>query len=175
MLNNYFEHCINCSYNPKNGFISTKVVRAQTPLAVENNCSKTLLVFQAPGKDEWSQGRPLCSENSRSAAARIRSALKRLNLNRHDFNITNAVQCLPNSAASSRDKPPSANAQSCCLIGLKNDIELIAYTKIVVFGSIAKKSIYKLGYCKDSRFIFLRHPSGGLSNEKLDSALKPAM
>ncbi len=172
MPNHYYKHCKDCDYNLANGFAPTEIIRPKTPLSVENNSSKTLLVFQAPGYAEWSEGKPICSENVHSAAARIRNALKRLKLNRQDFNITNAVQCLPNKAASGRDKSPTANARKCCLKWLKIDIESTAYRKIVVFGRVAEQSVGDLGYSNDKRFSFLRHPSGGLSNEELDRTLE---
>jgi uracil-DNA glycosylase family 4 len=172
MPNEYREHCTSCDYNPANGYSPERVTRSCTPLSIEKNSERVLLIFQAPGVEEWLIGKPISGNNPNSAAARIRNALNRLSLNRTDFSITNAVQCLPGKAASGRDKRPSSTAQRCCSKWLRIDIESADYSKVVVFGDMAKKSVADLGFLNDRRFLFLRHPSGGLSNDCLDRAFE---
>ena len=167
-FNNY---CNTCPYNPKNGH-SVAQNNQPLPLYMEANSPQTLLVFQAPGFDEWAARKPICSTNPNSAAARIRNSLVRIGRLRIDFSITNSTQCYPGKGKSSRDKGPLALARKYCSNWLKQDIEAFAFSRIIVFGAKAKSSITELGYANDPRFLFLRHPSGGLSNIILDEALR---
>ncbi|HEY8159135.1 MAG TPA: uracil-DNA glycosylase family protein [Methylobacter sp.] len=161
-------HCLNCpggqSQNPA-------CSRANQPLSKEFNSSSVLLIFQAPGIDEWNTGQPIISQGSRSAAARIRNSLVRLGKSRGDFDITNSVQCYPGKNSTGRDKRPSETMRKNCQSWLATDIAS-HYQTIVVFGACAKKSVLALGYSNDSRFKFLNHPSGGLTNLDLDNALR---
>jgi len=145
--------------------------RANQPLSKESNNSSVLLIFQAPGCDEWNAGSPIISKNVRSAAARIKNALNRIRKKRSDFDITNSVQCYPGQNSSGRDKRPSQLMRGKCQSWLATDITS-QYEKIVVFGNCARQSVLNLGYGSDPRFIFLRHPSGGLTNIALDNALR---
>lgn len=165
MPNGYGAHCTDCPYNKNLEKAEEK------PLSMENNSSDILLIFQAPGESEWMKKAPICSENNNSAAARIRNSLSRLGKLRSNFNITNATQCYPGKLASGRDKKPEKAARRKCADWLKADIESSQFRKIIVFGSLAKETITSLGYGNDNRFLFLRHPSGGLRNNDLDSAL----
>lgn len=165
MPKEYRGHCFDCPY------IKNTVDEADKPLSMENNSSDILLIFQAPGESEWKDKNPVCSGNSKSAAARIRNSLERINKSRKDFNITNAVQCFPGKSASGRDKRPVIAARRKCADWLETDIKSFQFRKIIVFGSLAKESIDSIGYSEDSRFVFLRHPSGGLRNIDLDLAL----
>lgn len=165
MPKGYGERCLDCPY------MKNTVKEADKPLSMENNSSNILLIFQAPGETEWKEKMPICSKNSKSAAARIRNSLTRIGKSRINYNITNATQCLPGKSASGRDKKPVKAARKKCASWLKADIDSFEFQKIIVFGSLAKESIHSLGYGTDSRLIFLRHPSGGLSNNDLDLAL----
>jgi uracil-DNA glycosylase family 4 len=165
-------HCNNCPYNPKDRHSASANTRPPGPLNMETNSPDTLLIFQAPGSEEWAARKPICSTNPNSAAARIRNSLVRIGRSRTDFSITNSTQCYPGKGDSSRDKVPLTSARKCCSNWLKKDIEAFSFSRIVVFGAKAKKSITELGYDNDHRFQFLRHPSGGLRNFDLDVALK---
>jgi uracil-DNA glycosylase family 4 len=161
-------HCLNCpgwqSQNPAN--------RTNQHLSKESNNSSVLLIFQAPGIDEWNSGQPVISQGSHSAAARIRNSLTRVGKSRGGFDITNCVQCYPGKSSSGRDKRPSEAMRRSCQSWLAPDIAS-HYQKVVVFGGCAKKSVLDLGYLiNDPRFIFLNHPSGGLTNLNLDNALR---
>ena len=165
MPKNYGVHCIDCPYK------KIPVNAEETPLSMENNSSDVLLIFQAPGESEWKKKTPICSEDSNSAAARIRNSLSRIGKSRVQFNITNATQCYPGKLTSGRDKKPLKAARRNCANWLKDDIESLQFRKIIVFGSLAKETISSIGYGNDSRFVFLVHPSGGLRNNDLDFAL----
>lgn len=160
-------HCNGCPY------------RGQTchlPLSMEVNATRALLIFQAPGEQEWRRRRPVISENPYSAAARFRNSLDRIGKSRRDFSITNVVQCYP-GRGSSRDKKPRAQAIRSCAQWLRADIEDYRWRRIIVFGSIPKKSIVDiLNYEEgDPRFRFVKHPSGGSKNCDLDAALNWAL
>lgn len=156
-------HCNECPYlRSENG---------NAPLSKEHNGGSILLVFQAPGVDEWSRRMPVCSEEARSTAARIRNSLSRINKSRADFDITNAVQCFPGKASSGRDKKPSEVARRKCEKWLQSDIFGSSYTKIVVFGAVARKSVSSALSSSSIPVVFIAHPSGGLKNTDLDSAL----
>jgi len=146
--------------------------RLNTPLSEELNNSLTLLVFQAPGIEEWNQGIPIISSSPHSAAARIRNSLSRTGKSRGVFDITNSVQCYPGVNGHGRDKAPKETVRRKCQSWLGMNITTKEYNKIIVFGSIAKKSVLSLGYGSDPRFLFLKHPSGRLKNSILDNALR---
>lgn len=165
--------CIHCPYHHRNGHAQDSTRELTVPLSVEKNSGERLLVFQGPGRDEWDEGKPLCSKNRRSAALRVRSALGRVGKSRLDVSITNATQCYSGRGQNGRDNPPKEAARRQCLHWLDQDIKAHPNARVVVFGSVAKKSVLELGYkVDDPRFVFLRHPSGGLSNDKLEAALK---
>jgi uracil-DNA glycosylase family 4 len=164
--------CVPCPYHPQNGHSQPSAREQVVPLSVETNSSEYLLVFQAPGIDEWDEGKPLCSNNRKSAAARVHAALGRVGKSRSHVSIANATQCYPGRGNTGRDKAPSEAARTQCLHWLDQDLRAHSNARIVVFGAIAKKSVLELGYkADDPRFVFLRHPSGGLRNTDLDGAL----
>ena len=161
---NYSRHCCSCPYNQR-------CIRG--PLSMERGSrnADVLLIFQSPGEEEWKNKTPISSDNPRSAAARIQRSLCRICKKRCDFSITNAVQCYPGKGRNGRDKKPHKTAQRQCANWLKDDISLNEWKKVVVFGSVARDIVQDLGFGNDCRFIFLRHPAGGLSNMCLDRAL----
>lgn len=175
MPTTFNDHCKSCPYNPASGHSESPNHRPTAPLNMEANSPLTLLIFQAPGADEWAARQPICSSNPNSAAARIRNSLLRIDKSRSDFSITNSTQCYPGKGNSIRDKAPLASARKCCVNWLKQDIEAFAFSQIIVFGAKAKSSVTELGYANDPRFQFLRHPSGSLSNAVLDDALRSAV
>jgi len=172
MPHNFNDYCTTCPYNPANGYSEIPNDRRPAPLCMETNSPRILLIFQAPGADEWAARKPICSTNSSSTAARIRNSLARIGKSRSDFSITNSTQCYPGKGSSVRDKAPLTSARKCCANWLKQDIEAFAYARILVFGAKARSSVVELGYAGDPRFIFLRHPSGGLTSAVLDDAMR---
>lgn len=157
-------HCDGCPY-------SQSTTGPNLPLSKEDNDSLILLVFQAPGPDEWNRRIPICSPDTRSTAARMRNSLARLKKFRTDFDITNAVQCYPGKAASGRDRKPSELARRKCAEWLRSDISQKTYSKIVVFGNVAKKSVREVLLPPSVPVVYIKHPSGGLSNTALDDAI----
>ena len=183
MPNTYKSHCDGCPYDEARHLSTEDKATRSTPLSMENNCASILLVFQAPGENEWEEGRPICSEAPGSAGTRLKDAFRKLGKTREDFNITNCVQCFPgkrsinpekpltNPDAKPRDKAPSAEARAHCSRWLREDIEAANYKRIVVFGKVAAKMMRP--YDDGKRCIeFLKHPAGGLSNSELQLALE---
>jgi uracil-DNA glycosylase family 4 len=144
------------------------------PLSAEINGSDVLLIFQSPGLDEWASRKPISSENPRSAAQKINSAMRKLNKDRSDFDITNAVQCYPGkSNLSNRDNIPVTMAIQKCSENLRNDVHSKDYRRILVFGNIAKKSISQFNLGIDKHIEYFKHPSAyGVSIEYLINALR---
>jgi len=143
---------------------------------MEDHGASVLLIFQAPGVDEWTSGKPVSSVNSRSAASRLASAFGLAGKIRTDFNITNTVQCFPGKKDSygdrkPRDKAPPAKVRQHCSEWLRQDIETFQYKRVIVFGAHAHKAVRALGYQNDPRFCFVRHPTGGLSTEDISQTL----
>ena len=178
MPGTFREHCCGCPYRCSDHLPPTK---RRSPLSMEYNPDTTaLLIFQSPGPDDWEKGRPICSDGQSSAATRIRNSVDRINradeinITRCDFSITNAVQCYTGKG-STRNKIPDRVAQGQCANWLKMDIVAHPWRRIVVFGRIAEFSVGYFGYGRDPRFFFLTHPSGGLSNDDLDAALRWAL
>lgn len=155
--------CENCPYRRCDDY----------PLSMERNSTRALLILQAPGQEEWREKQPAISESRTSAAARIADSFDRIGKVREDFSITNAVQCYPGRPpGGDRDDPPCEQAVEACAGRLQGDIESEDWLAVVVFGNTAKEIVRCLGYGEDPRFRFIKHPSGGLSNECLDDTLR---
>lgn len=162
-------NCNGCPYNPSGSPNSCNGGQTREPLTKEDNRSRCLLILQAPGEKEWAERKPLT--NPRGAGGRLQNSWLRLGKSRHHFDITNAVQCYPGKRSTGRDARPKGLAVRHCQNWLRLDIESKAYRRIVVFGTVARTSIERLGFKDDKRFVFLRHPTGGLRNGELDEAL----
>lgn len=165
-------HCLGCPYeNAEHLSKSERQVRA-VPLSMEVHSASVLLIFQAPGEEEWRTGKPISNTKSLSAGGRLARAFKVIGKARADYSITNTVQCFPGKreqpgVGRSRDKLPPALVRQHCGQWLLDDIRSRPFSRIVVFGSFARKAVKALGYGSDERFIFVKHPTGGLSNAEL--------
>lgn len=168
MPNKFHNHCIDCPYmNAAQLSEDDRAIR-MTPLSMEDHAAPVLLIFQAPGIEEWKSGKPISSVNPKSAGARLASAFYLIGKTRNDFNITNTVQCFPGkrencSDSKPRDISPPAKVRQHCYEWLRQDIAIYQYEHIVVFGNLAQKAVQALGYKNDKRFHFVKHPSGGIS------------
>src|SRR6478609_342901 len=83
--------CRNCPYHPDTRLVPRPEGRSHSPLSAELHDSKTLLLFQAPGINEWNDGKPLSSEEDGSAGFRFKDALAKAEKQREDFDIAEAV------------------------------------------------------------------------------------
>lgn len=117
-------------------------------LRYENNNSDHLLVFQAPGYNEWTgntmSGKriPIDSSNSHSCAERMRKSFVKKSVTRKNYDIAEAVCCYPGrSPKTGRDKKPSAKSISCCTQNMVRLLTSHNYNKITCFGTIASKVV----------------------------------
>ena len=104
---------------------------AQTPscnLKYENNRSDPLLVFQAPGQDEWNgcsptlsgERIPIDSASSRSCAERMRQSFSRNHVSRTDYDVAEAVCCFPGKLSNGREKRPRVGSIRRCANNMMN-------------------------------------------------------
>lgn len=165
------KHCPNCPYFDAQHLSPKHRSLRQIPIRIEKNNSDTLLIFQSPGIDEWRNGKPISSNNKRSAAHKLLEAIKLIGGKRSDFDIANAVQCFPGKKTlneTSRDKTPSIKAKKACSNYLRENIVKNKYTKIVAFGKFAKESLQQLRLDPNITVLFAKHPSApGVSNSQI--------
>ena len=179
MPNTYKSHCDGCPYAGEHHLLPHEKSSRSAPLSMENNRASVLLIFQAPGVDEWKTGLPISSEAAGSTGKRLVEAFGKVGKTRKDFNITNCVQCFPGkrlatSSALSRDNPPAAEARVRCYQWLLEDIRAAQYKRIVVFGTVAKAVLLRHYKGDTEHFKFIKHPAGGLSSDVLLDALRPS-
>jgi uracil-DNA glycosylase family 4 len=147
------------------------VVRASPPTPSESHGSKILLVFQAPGIDEWQKGMPLqpTIKPGGSAGRRIELSWNRMGVKRDHFDITNAVLCYPGQNKN-RDKMPVKKATICCMVNLEKTINIGKYSRIIAFGETASRScgdiLQKIKL--ENKLTIFKHPCGGCDNHSLD-------
>jgi uracil-DNA glycosylase len=176
----YDENCQKCPYHNQAHLINTTYQTTRTPpvpVGLENNSSDILLVFQSPGTAEWKVGAPL-QVTARSAGKRIENSWKRKRKQsslqypiRHDFDITNTVQCFQGKAKSGRDAKPKKMAIQCCSNRLMAILQKKNYSKIIAFGGIAQQVLPLLirQLPQHPTIIRTTHPTGGTSNATLDT------
>lgn len=168
-----YANCTGCPYIHGRHLTDDEKALQGHPLSLENNGSTILLIFQAPGIEEWKSGKPISSDNPKSAGSKLKKAFQLLGRERGDYNVSNVVQCFPGKLASSgtnapRDKSPPKAVRNACLKWLREDISNGSYTQVVVFGRHAEDAVKGLGYVQDSRFHFVLHPTApGVSIAKL--------
>lgn len=165
-------NCIGCSYYRSPAM----------NLKFENNNSSYLLVFQAPGFDEWNGGKstvsgkriPLDSNNRYSCAARMRNSFIRKGVSRTNYDIAEAVCCFPGKLKNGRDKKPNVSSRSSCTKNMATLLRKKSYTKITCFGNFAfqtvKDAISMIPGWIGPTPIFASHPSSGVTNKALDSS-----
>lgn len=160
----YQIHCHDCPYRDARHLPpETRQIRRR-PLSLEVNNANVLLVFQAPGIEEWKSGKPISNSKPNSAGAKLASAFKSIGKSRTHYDITNLVQCFPGKKASTslqnpRDNLPLMSAQRACSRWLLDDIASHNYERIVVYGAPAREAVRRLGLMGDPKFVFVPHPT----------------
>ena len=169
----YDDNCQNCPYYLQNHLVGgSRTIRNSPAITLENNISTTLLVFQAPGDNEWHAGKAIqpTKKQGGTAGVRIKNSWERKSKSRTDFDIINAVQCFPGNDGD-RDLTPKLMAICSCSKRLQIVLESKRYKEIIVFGSIAEEmveeSIKKLNY--SAEIVKAPHPNGGIKNSTLDA------
>ncbi|MBV4429678.1 uracil-DNA glycosylase family protein [Clostridium tyrobutyricum] len=173
--NSYYQECKKCPYFGQSHLSNNEnVVRSFIPVKLEDNKSNILLVFQAPGINEWRTG--LTIQPTRviggSAGVRILNSWKRKGKVRANFNIVEAVRCYPGKNTDGRDEKPTKKAIECCSKILEREIKSRKYNEIIVFGTPAKNSIKSTSMYNSikNNIKYIEHPnSSKCSNSKLDS------
>lgn len=182
-----YSNCGNCPYNPNGmGYVLSLSSLNNVPCNIDLGAnSQILLIFQAPGIDEWvgntvsGNQLPIDSANHHSAAARMRNSFTRRTnagnkTNRTMYDITEAVQCFPGKYKNGRDKKPSVGARNSCNLHLQNELSAKQYQSIICFGQLAfdltQQAIQNISGWTGPVPILAPHPSSGVSNIVLDSS-----
>lgn len=128
-------------YNQAHLANEQKTMRSNPPVPLEDNNSNTLLIFQAPGIEEWISGVPIQPTRKKggTAGARVALSWKRQKESRTQFDIINVVQCYPGNRGNDgdRDDRPHTLATCACSKRLQEILAVKNYSKIIVFGEIA--------------------------------------
>lgn len=166
-------NCQNCPYiGQVNLPDELRTTRLHPPVELESHGSKTLIVGEAPGIEEWRVGAPF--QRTRrvggTAGARLAKSWERVGKCREDFDILNVVQCYP-GVAGKRDARPHALAVCSCANRLGAVLVERQYTRVVCLGEVAKQVVPHLRRVHDLSFevVLCPHPTGGASNLELDS------
>ena len=135
--------------------------------------SEIVLIGEAPGKNEDSQGEPFVGE----AGKKLTIALDYAEISRDQVYITNVVKCRPPN-----NRVPTENERQSCRKYLDSEIKLIRPKIICVMGNTAYSSL--LGgdnitknrgkiVTKDGQKYFLTiHPAAAIYNKELLKVLK---
>ena len=173
-------NCSLCPFNPQNNVANLHSknmsyiwkTKNNGPLMLENNNSDILLVFEAPGIDEWSKRQPIISKRGFSAARKFDDALKTAGKARVNYDITEAVLCFPGKSTAGVNQKIQEEVETAatyCQQYLQQDILNNNYRKIICFGEIAYSSVLKIypSICADkpyysslypNRILHLTHP-----------------
>jgi uracil-DNA glycosylase len=163
--------CENCPYNEQQHLNGTIYFNGGNRLNFENNNSETLLVFQAPGVEEWKNGEAIHRQvNKRATGSRIAKSWELTDRVRANYDITNVVQCFPGKYKNGRDKKPRKLAIKKCMENLSVTIAEKNYRRIILFGKVAQDAFEELDNLGFDEGIIerVKHPSGGLSNNDLN-------
>lgn len=152
----------------------------QTAIGYENNNSNILLIFQAPGNDEWTGNTmtgnkiPIDSNNSKSCANRMRKSFKRNKVFRGNFDIAEAVCCYPGKSQNGRDNKPWFSSMALCSINMVNILVKKRYQRIICFGDVAydvvTTAITQIVNWSGPNSTLAPHPSSGIKNAILDNS-----
>lgn len=173
--NSYYQECEECPYFGQSHLYNKEnVVRSFIPVKLEDNNSNILLVFQAPGINEWRTGLTIQPTKVKggSAGVRILNSWNRKRKVRANFNIVEAVRCYPGKDIGGRDKRPRKKAIECCSKILQREIKSGNYNEIIVFGTPANNSIKSTSLYNSIKMNikYIAHPnSSKCRSSELDS------
>lgn len=166
-------NCRECPYLDQNHLpLQLKTPRSESPVELEWNNSKTLIVGEAPGIEEWRMGAPFqpTKKVGGTAGARLARSWQRAGKKRKDFDLLNTVQCYPGQDGN-RDARPTKAAVCACSGRLAAVLAKNNYERVICFGRAAEKVVSQIQIAHALNFSVVpcRHPSGGASNEQLDA------
>lgn len=167
-------NCPQCPYYWQRHLVGTqRTGRPFPPVELEDKDRDVLLVFQAPGIEEWRAGAPIqpTTRQGGTAGARIAQSWERTGRDRSEFDIINVVQCFPGSERGKRDFAPHSLAVCACKSRLDAVLAGKRYSKVIAFGEIACEVVAHLAISGNYgfRLLFSGHPTGGLEQKVLDS------
>lgn len=149
-----------------------RTTRPEPPVELERNSSRTLIVGEAPGIEEWLVGAPFqaVTKIGGTAGSRLEQSWRRVGKRREDFDFINTVQCYPGKKGS-RDARPHPLALCACTGRLVSVLNAHRYERVICLGETAKEVVSHLRGVYDLSFevILCRHPTGGVSNTQLDT------
>lgn len=138
-----------CSANPSKNLNQILKKKNKGPLNLYSKeaSNTTLLVFEAPGIDEWAKGEPICSNRKGSAAHKFNTEMAKQGKNKDQCDIVEAIRCFPGTSTKTKnnykkDYNEEKIAREFCQIYLENVLTRKKYTQIVCFGKFAKDSVY---------------------------------
>lgn len=135
-----------CSSTPSKNhlYIHSKRNNGPVDLYSLQPTNDILVVFEAPGIDEWRKGEPICSQRRGSAAYKFNTELSKQGKQKSNYDIAEAVRCFPGTSTTSSNQKKQQEldeAAKHCKKYLKAIILNKNYKKIVCFGEVAKKSV----------------------------------
>lgn len=138
-----------CSVNPSQNHTYIHSKRNSGPLELYSQIptNDILLIFEAPGIDEWSKGEPICSKRIGSAGHKFNAELRAQGKIKSNYDIVEAVRCFPGTSTKTTHQKNDAELESAatyCEKYLRDIILSKNYKKIVCFGKIAKKSVQSI-------------------------------
>jgi DNA polymerase len=135
--------------------------------------AKVMLVGEAPGRQEDSQGKPFVGYSGRI----LDTALSKAGIKRSEIFITNVVKCRPPN-----NRRPQSNELIACMGHLERQISLVSPKIICILGSTAYHSLLggksivadrgKIVEKEGKRFFLTVHPASTIYNRSLRSALE---
>jgi uracil-DNA glycosylase family 4 len=166
-------NCQKCPYlNQAHLPDELRTIRAEPPVMHERHGSKTLIVGEAPGFEEWQAGAPFqaVKKIGGTAGARLEQSWKRASKCREDFDFINSVQCYPGKKGT-RDARPNQLALCACTGRLASILKENKYERAICFGEASKGVVSHLSRVYDLSFevVLCRHPTGGVRNTQLDA------
>jgi uracil-DNA glycosylase family 4 len=135
-----------CSVSPSKNHTYIHSKRNLGPLKLYSQAptNDILLVFEAPGIDEWRKGEPICSKRRGSAGYKFNTELKSQGKIKGNYDIAEAVRCFPGTSTKTTNQKNDielGRAATFCEKYLSDIILRKNYKKIVCFGESAEKSV----------------------------------
>src|ERR687898_3536929 len=138
--------------------------------------AKVMLVGEAPGRQEDSQGKPFVGYSGRI----LDTALSKAGIERSEIFITNVVKCRPPN-----NRRPKIKERLACMPYLERQILVVSPKIICILGSTAYRSLLggksiiadrgKIVEKDGKRFFLTIHPASAIYNKSLLSDLENDM
>jgi len=147
--------------------------RTNTVPGEGSTASRTMIIGQAPGREEDKTGRPFVGR----AGQFLNQLLKLSKIKREKIFITSPIKCFP-----PKNRKPTKKEIETCLPYLKKQIEIINPQKFILLGEVAFSVIFPNQKLKEFRGKMIKkngkeyfatyHPAAGLRFPKIRKILK---